>query len=103
MRKGEPVAGLGNSVSSVALGLLDERGDFRAQAKTDAQVLGAIETSVANGSERPASNHGFVEAGLAGPSEQCLDEIAARWPGQVQIVVDACQMRLGRPRLRAIS
>ena len=23
-----------------------------------------------------------------------------RWPGRVQVVVDACQMRLGRPRLK---
>src|SRR6202035_6168835 len=38
--------------------------------------------------------------GWRAPSDQCLDEIAARWPGQVQIVVDACQMRLGRARLR---
>src|ERR1700693_3681696 len=34
------------------------------------------------------------------PSEQCLDEIRRRGPRRVQIVVDACQMRLGRPRLR---
>ena len=38
--------------------------------------------------------------GWRAPSEQCLDEISMRWPDQVQIVVDACQMRLGRPRLR---
>src|ERR1700742_3884135 len=34
------------------------------------------------------------------PSAQCLDEISLRWPDQVQIVVDACQMRLGRSRFR---
>jgi selenocysteine lyase/cysteine desulfurase len=33
------------------------------------------------------------------PSEECLDEIARRWPYQVRIVVDACQMRLSRRRL----
>ena len=38
--------------------------------------------------------------GWRAPSDRCLDEIAPRWPDQVQIVVDACQMRLGRPRLR---
>ena len=38
--------------------------------------------------------------GWRAPSDQCLDEISARWPDQVQIVVDACQMRLGRPRLK---
>jgi hypothetical protein len=38
--------------------------------------------------------------GWRAPSEPCLDEISLRWPDQVQIVVDACQMRLGRTRLR---
>jgi hypothetical protein len=38
--------------------------------------------------------------GWRAPSKACLDDIAARWPDQVQVVVDACQMRLGRPRLK---
>ena len=38
--------------------------------------------------------------GWRAPSDQCLDEISGRWPDQVQIVVDACQMRLGGPRLK---
>jgi hypothetical protein len=38
--------------------------------------------------------------GWRAPSEACLEEISVRWPQQVQVVVDACQMRLGRPRLR---
>jgi hypothetical protein len=38
--------------------------------------------------------------GWRAPSEPCLDEISRRWPDQVQVVVDACQMRLGRTRLR---
>jgi hypothetical protein len=39
--------------------------------------------------------------GWRAPGDACLAEIARRWPDQVQIVVDACQMRLGRRRLRA--
>jgi hypothetical protein len=38
--------------------------------------------------------------GWRAPSRACLDEIARRWPGRVQVVVDACQMRLSRTRLR---
>jgi hypothetical protein len=38
--------------------------------------------------------------GWRAPSERCLAEVARLWPDRVQIVVDACQMRLGRPRLR---
>jgi hypothetical protein len=40
------------------------------------------------------------KTGLSMPSFKCLQEIASRWPGRVQIVIDACQMRLSRFRLR---
>ncbi len=39
--------------------------------------------------------------GWRAPSAACLDEIARRWPRKVQVVVDACQARLGRRRLRS--
>jgi hypothetical protein len=100
VRKGEPIAGLAHSVVSVALPLLDEAGEFRAPAETDAQVLGAIEQSVANGASVLLQIMDSSKLGWRAPSDSCLDEIAARWPDQVQVVVDACQMRLGRPRLR---
>jgi hypothetical protein len=100
VRKGEPIAGLAHSVTSVALGLLDENGDFRPQAETDSLVLGAVERSVANGANVLLQIMDSSKLGWRAPSDQCLDEIAARWPDRVQIVVDACQMRLGRPRLR---
>jgi hypothetical protein len=100
VQKSEPVAGLAHSVTSVALGLLDENGDCRPQAETDARVLAAIETSIANGTHVLLQIMDSSKLGWRAPSDQCLDEIAARWPGQVQVVVDACQMRLGRPRLQ---
>jgi hypothetical protein len=101
VRKGEPVAGLANSGGSVALGLLDERGGFRTEDEMDAMVLGAIEKSVANGNHVLLQTMDSSKLGWRAPSERCLAEISARWPAQVQIVVDACQMRLGRPRLRS--
>jgi hypothetical protein len=100
VRKGEPIAGLAHAVTSVALGLLDENGDFRPQAETDSLVLGAVERSVANGAGVLLQIMDSSKLGWRAPSDPCLDEIAARWPDRVQIVVDACQMRLGRPRLR---
>jgi hypothetical protein len=98
--KGEAIAGPACSVASIAIGLLDERGVRRAEADTDAMVLRAIEAAVANGIRVLLQIMDCSKLGWRAPSEQCLDEIAARWPGRVQIVVDACQMRLGRPRLR---
>jgi hypothetical protein len=100
VQKSEPVAGLAHSVTSVALGLLDDNGDCRPQAETDARVLAAIETSIANGTGVLLQIMDSSKLGWRAPSDQCLDEIAARWPDRVQVVVDACQMRLGRPRLK---
>ena len=98
--KGEPIAGLAHFVSSVALRLFDEAGDIRPRAASDSMVLGAVENAIANGSHVLLQVMDSSKFGWRAPSELCLDEIAKRWPDQVQIVVDACQMRLGRPRLR---
>jgi hypothetical protein len=100
VRKGEPIAGLAHSVDSVGLRLFDEAGQARPQTASDSQVLGAVERSVAGGSKVLLQVMDSSKFGWRAPSDRCLDEISARWPGRVQIVVDACQMRLGRARLR---
>jgi hypothetical protein len=100
VRTGEPIAGLAQSVASVALPSLDEIDGLRPQAESDSRVLGAVERSVANGTNVLLQIMDSSKLGWRLPSDQCLDEISARWPGRVQIVVDACQMRLGRPRLQ---
>jgi hypothetical protein len=100
VRKGEPIAGLADSVASLALPLFDATGGFRPQAESDSQVLGAVESSVANGTTVLLQIMDSSKLGWRVPSDQCLDEILRRWPDQVQVVVDACQMRLGRPRLQ---
>ena len=84
----------------IALRLFDETGQGRPQSVIDSLVLGAVERSLVNGSKVLLQIMDSSKFGLRAPSEKCLEEIAARWPRQVQIVVDACQMRLGRARLR---
>ena len=100
VRKGEPIAGLAHSVDSIALRLFDEAGEARPQTASDCQVLDAVERSVAQGSKVLLQVMDSSKFGWRAPSERCLEEISARWPGRVQVVVDACQMRLGRARLR---
>ena len=100
VRKGEPIGGLSHCVESIALRLFDETGQGRPQSAIDSLVLGAVERSVVNGSNVLLQIMDSSKFGLRAPSEKCLEEIASRWPRQVQIVVDACQMRLGRARLR---
>ncbi len=100
VRKGEPIAGLAPFVNSVALRLFDEAGHIRPRASSDAMVLGAVENAIASGSHVLLQVMDSSKFGWRAPSERCLEEIARRWPHQVQVVVDACQMRLGRTRLR---
>ena len=101
VRKGEPIAGLADGVTSVALPSFDAEGRVLSQAENDSLVLGAIERSVAGGTKVLLQIMDSSKLGWRAPSDRCLDEISARWPDQVQVVVDACQMRLGRPRLQS--
>jgi hypothetical protein len=101
---GQPVAKdgaiAGLSGDSVALRLLDASESIEARADFDRAVLDAVETVVADGGSVLLQIMDSSKLGWRAPSDARLDEIARRWPDKVQVVVDACQMRLGRSRLR---
>lgn len=96
--RGAPIEGLG-PVRSIALRLRGADGRLRTPASIDTEVLETVETLVARGARVLLEVMDCSKLGLQAPSDACADEIAARWPGRVQIVVDACQMRLGRRRI----
>ena len=100
VQKGEPIEGLVGSVRSVALPLFDAAGQVRAHAASDSMVFDAVERAIAGGSRVLLQVMDASKFGWRAPSDQCLEAITARWGKQVQVVVDACQMRLGRARLR---
>jgi hypothetical protein len=100
VQKGEPIAGLAHCVESVALGLFDDAGQARSHLDSDRMVLAAVENSVAKGNKVLLQIMDSSKFGWRAPSDRCLEEIASRWPSEVQVVVDACQMRSGRVRLR---
>ena len=97
--KGTPLDGLTQPVDCIALPLRNDAGEIRTDAETDALVLEAV--------DRLASGDGRVllqamdcsKLGWRAPSDALLQDIARRWPDQVQIVIDACQMRLSRRRI----
>lgn len=99
VRKDAPIAGLAGD--SVALPLIDAAADIRARANGDLAVLDAIEAAVEGGASVLLQIMDSSKLGWRAPSEACLDEVASRWPDEVQVVVDACQMRLSRRRIRA--
>src|SRR5579863_9441960 len=100
VQKGEPIAGLASAVTSVTLPLFDETGQARSPAANDSMVFDAVERAVASGSKVLLQVMDSSKFGWRAPSDECLEAITARWPDDVQVVVDACQMRLGRLRLR---
>ncbi|AWM02297.2 hypothetical protein [Bradyrhizobium amphicarpaeae] len=99
VRKDGAVAGLAGA--SVTLPLLGAAPGIAMRADIDAAVLRAIEATIARGAPVLLQIMDASKLGWRAPSEACLDEIARRWPRKVQIVVDACQARLGRRRLRS--
>ena len=99
VRKDGAVAGLAGA--SVALPLLETAPGIAMRADADAAVLHAIETTILQGAPVLLQIMDCSKLGWRAPSAACLDEIARRWPRKVQIVVDACQARLGRRRLRS--
>jgi len=99
VRKDEPVAGLG--CEAIAVPLADPQGEARGAAAIDAAVLRAVARAAAGGAGVLLQVMDSSKLGWRAPGEACLADIAQRWPDRVQIVVDACQMRLGRGRLKA--
>ncbi|AMA59194.1 hypothetical protein [Bradyrhizobium sp. CCGE-LA001] len=99
VRKDGPVAGLAGV--SIALPLREAGDEIAMRADADAAVLRAVEATIAQGAPVLLQIMDASKLGWRAPSAACLDEIARRWPRKVQIVVDACQARLGRRRLRS--
>ena len=99
VRKDSAVAGLAGDC--VAVPLLDTSPGIAMRADADAAVMRAVEISLAQGRCVLLHIMDSSKLGWRAPSAACLDEIARRWPRKVQVVVDACQARLGRRRLRS--
>jgi hypothetical protein len=99
VRKDAAIVGLAGD--SIAVPLCDAASGVAMRADADAAVMRAIEVSLAQGRRVLLHVMDSSKLGWRAPSAACLDEIARRWPRKVQVVVDACQARLGRRRLRS--
>ncbi|HEX4177476.1 MAG TPA: hypothetical protein VHY57_03525 [Rhizomicrobium sp.] len=101
VEKGQVITGL-DGIDSIEVGFRDASGDFRDAAEMDAAVLKAVEQALAG------HDHVLLQAmeaskfGWKAPRDTLLETIAARFPGRVQIVADACQLRISRLRLQAL-
>ncbi len=100
VEKGAGIGELEDGASSVDIPLRDEEGALRAAADMDRAVVDAVGRAVAAGSKVLLQAMDASKLGVRAPSAHCLKDIAARWPNDVLTVIDACQMRLGRKRIK---
>jgi hypothetical protein len=96
---GDAIAGIGDTQAE-QISFLKNDGTFRSPGEMDAAAVNAVERAVRAGRKVLLQAMDASKFGWRAPSDDALDFMRDRWPGQVQIVVDACQMRLGRARLR---
>jgi hypothetical protein len=97
--KGDPIRGLAEGMTSVALPRRDAHGGTLSRDDMDKAVTRAVAHAVTAGNRVLLHVMDHSKLGGRCPSRDCLRDIRERWGAAVQIVVDACQMRLGRRRL----
>jgi len=91
----------GEAVRSIPIPLFRQDGTLFSADEIDAGVMTAIAQETAAGRKVLLQIMDSSKLGWRAPSEACTEAIHKRWPRDVQIVVDACQMRGGRARLKA--
>jgi hypothetical protein len=97
---GAPITGLSEHASCMEIAFSAEDGSERSAATIDALVLDAVARAISGGHRVLLQTMDSSKLGRHGPSAECLRTIRARWPNDVVIVVDACQLRLSRQRLK---
>jgi hypothetical protein len=98
--KKEPIRGLADGVTGARVPQRDGFGRLRPVEETDGDVAHTVARQVAAGKRVLLWAMDSSKFGLRSPSEDCLRWIADAAGDDVMIVIDACQARLGRRRLR---
>ena len=98
--RGESLRGLGANVASVSVKARNTSGDARPVAEIDDEVRRCAADAVSAGSGIVLHLMDHSKLGSRCPSLECVQDICARWGNAVRVVVDACQARLGRVRMR---
>jgi hypothetical protein len=100
VEKGSPISGLAADAASIGIPLCDENGTPRSLNAIDAEIIDAISKAIESGNKILLQIMNSSKLGWHAPSRDCVKEICARWPDAVQIVVDACQMRLSSAQIK---
>jgi hypothetical protein len=100
-RAGDRLAGWEDADIAVAsVGIRDSQGELRAAAAIDAEARGLAEAALAAGRNVLLHRLETSKTGQSGVSEDAAAEIAAGAPDRVVVLVDCCQLRCSRRRIR---
>ena len=97
--EGKRIAGFAEDTVRVEIPLRDN-GRVRSNNAIDTEVLATVAQAVASGKRVVLHAMDTSKLGSRCPSLDCLRQIQSNWGRSVQVVVDACQMRLSRGRLQ---
>ena len=100
VEKGSPISGLVADDASIGISLSDENGIPCSLDAIDAAIVDAVSKAIENGNKVLLQIMNSSKLGWSAPSRNCVKKICARWPDAVQIIVDACQMRLSPARIK---
>lgn len=101
VEKGRAVKGFPSHLQYVGFSARGPDGTPVPTEIVDRTVIELVVKAVSGGAHVLLHAMDCSRTGISGPSLGCLDFIVSQWPGSVQVVVDACQMRLSRGRLRS--
>lgn len=100
VEKGDALPELAEGTTSLEISLRNEDGSTKSAEAMDRTITDAVAAAINSGNKVLLQIMDCSKLGWRSPSQKCLRDLCARWKDQVQVVVDACQMRLGRKRIR---
>ncbi len=98
--KDGPIAGMSEGVDSLPVPMRDASGALRPYDALDAAIMQGVAQTLAAGKRALLFAMDSSKLGLRSPSLDCLRWMAEAAGEEVQVVIDAAQMRLGRKRIR---
>lgn len=99
--KGELVAGFPDDTICVDLPLRDAEGQLRPETEVTAACQKDIQDQLAKGRRVLLHVLDLSKTGLLAPNLKALEALCDQYPGQLDVVVDACQARLMPERVQA--
>ncbi len=91
----------GNAIKIISVYARKEDGSLRPQATIDAEIESHAIANIKSGRNVLLVLTDVSKTGLIFPSLRCVMDLHTRFPDMIDVLVDACQFRLGSQALRA--